>query len=177
MKLQSTVGIVSTGPVVVCENVDATPYVQSQATMGPGAVDVLPLNVQLSVLPALVSVHVSVSVSPVTPKLAVATVGGVTEIAADADAPPYDPVIVLAIVPPTVLVRTKNVALDDPAGTVTLAGTVSGSPPDNTTRAPPAGAAAVRVAVPVTDDPPATLDVDNEIEASAARAVTVSAGD
>ena len=90
-----TAGIVSTGPVVVCENVAPVPavYVQSQATIGAGAVDVVPLNVQLSVLPPLVIVQVSVSVVPVMPKLAVATFGGWTEIEADADTPPYEPVI------------------------------------------------------------------------------------
>ena len=86
--LQSTAGIVSTGPEVVCEKIFATPYVQSQAVIVPGAVDVLPLNVQLRVLPLFVNTHVSVSVGPVTPKLAVAWVGRVTESAADADLPP-----------------------------------------------------------------------------------------
>jgi hypothetical protein len=83
-----------------------------------------------------------------------------------------------AITPPTVLVEIVNVALVDPAGTVTLSGTVRGSPPDNDTTAPPAGAAAERVTVPVTECPPTTLDALNEIEASATgRAVTVSMGD
>jgi len=54
----------------------------------PGAVEVLPLNVQFNVLPLFVNVHVSVSVGPVTPKRAVATVGGVTTSVADAEAPP-----------------------------------------------------------------------------------------
>lgn len=87
-KLQLTAGIVSTGPVVVCENGEATRYDHSHATMLPGALDVEPLNVQSRVLPLFVSVHVSDSVGPVTPKLAVATVGFVTESDADADAPP-----------------------------------------------------------------------------------------
>ena len=87
-RLQFTLGIVSTGPDVVCANLVATPYDQSQAMMVPGAVDVLPLNVQLSVLPLFVSVQVSVSDGPVTPKFAVATVGRVTKSTADADAPP-----------------------------------------------------------------------------------------
>ena len=87
-QLQLTAGFVSTGPVVVCVIVVATRYDQSQATMLPGAVDVLPLKVQLSVSPPFPMLHVSVSVGPVTPKLAVATVGFVTERPADADAPP-----------------------------------------------------------------------------------------
>ena len=56
--------------------------------MLPGAVDVLPLKVQLSVFPPLAIVQVSVSVGPVIPKLAVATVGFVTETEADAEPPP-----------------------------------------------------------------------------------------
>jgi hypothetical protein len=87
-RLQLTLGVVSTGPDVVCVNVAATLYDQSQAVMVPGAVEVLPLNVQFNVLPLFVNVHVSVSVGPVTPKRAVATVGGVTTRVADAEAPP-----------------------------------------------------------------------------------------
>ena len=167
-KPQLTLGIVSTGPDVVCENVVATLYDQSQAMMVPGAVEVLPLNVQLSVLPLFVIVHVSVSVGPETPKFAVATVGRVTESTADAEAPPYEPLIVAGIVPPTALVEMTNVALAEPAGTVTLAGTVTtGSLPDNDTTAPPAGAAPVSITVPFTF-PPTTLDVlsDNEERAA-----------
>jgi hypothetical protein len=146
--------------------------------MVPGAVDVSPLNVQLSVLPLFANVQVSVSVGPVTPKRAVATVGRVTESTADADVPPYDPLMVPEIVPPTALVEIVNIALADPAGTVTLAGTVIGSPADNDTTAPPSAAAVVRMTVPVTEFPPTTLDVLSEIERSATgRAVTVSVGD
>ena len=50
MTLQLTVGFSSCAPVVVCENVVATPYVQSQAVIVPGADDVLP-NVQLMMVP------------------------------------------------------------------------------------------------------------------------------
>jgi hypothetical protein len=132
----------------------------------------------LSVVPLFANSQVSVSVGPVMPNLAVATVGGVTDNTADADAPPYDPLIVPAIVPPTALVAIVNVALAAPAGTVTLAGTVTGSPPDNDTTAPPDGAAPVSVTVPVTEVPPTTLDVLSEIEDSATPpAVTVSVGD
>jgi hypothetical protein len=87
-RLQLVLGFVSCGPEVVCANVVATLYDQSQATIFPGAVDVLPLNVQLSVLPLVASVHVSVSVGPVMPKFAVAIKGRVTVSAADADVPP-----------------------------------------------------------------------------------------
>jgi hypothetical protein len=56
--------------------------------MVPGAVEVLPLNVQSSVLPPFVNVQVSVSVGPVTPKLAMALVGRVTESMTETEAPP-----------------------------------------------------------------------------------------
>jgi hypothetical protein len=83
-----------------------------------------------------------------------------------------------AIVAPTGLVEIVNGALADPAGTVTLGGTVTESPADNNTTAPPPGAAAVSVTVPVTGFPPTTLDVVNEIEASATGGpATVSVGD
>jgi len=78
--------------------------------------------------------------------------------------------------PPTTLVVTENVALINPAGTVTLRGTETGSLLDNDTTAPPAGAAALRVAVPFTNSPPTTLGMSSEIDESttAALAVTVS---
>ena len=144
--------------------------------MWPGALDVLPLKVHFSVLPLLPIEHVSVSVGPVTPKLAVAAVGLVTESEAEADAPPYVPVTVATIVPFTALVVTPNVALLEPAGTVTLAGTVTGSAAASTTTAPPAGAAAVRATVPETEFPPTTLALVNEISETAIR-TTVNIGD
>jgi hypothetical protein len=81
------------------------------------------------------------------------------------------------IVPPTALVETMNVALVDPAGTVTVEGTLTGSVPDNDTTTPPPGAAPLRIAVPVTEFPPTTLDALSEIEASATDAVTVNIAD
>ena len=77
MNAQLATGIDNRGPVVVCVNVVTALYVQFHSTIVPGAVDVLPSNVQSSVLPPFVRLHVSVSV-PATPKLAVATVGGGT---------------------------------------------------------------------------------------------------
>jgi hypothetical protein len=145
--------------------------------MVPGAVDVVPLKVQLSVAPLFASVHVSVSVGPVTPKLAVATVGFVTERTADAEPPPKEPLIVAETVPPTAFVEAANVAVVVPAGTVTVAGTVTGSAADNVTAAPPTGAAPVKLTVPVTGLPPTTLAALNEIDASATLLVTVSIGD
>ena len=80
-------------------------------------------------------------------------------------------------VPPTAFVDAANVAVDVPAGTVTVAGTVTGSVADNATAAPPAGAAAVRLTVPVTGFPPTTLAVFNETDKTAICPMTVSIGD
>ena len=85
--------------------------------------------------------------------------------------------MVPVIVPPTSRVEMLKVALADPAGTVTLEGTEIGSLDDNDTTAPPAGAGAVSVAVPVTPPPPTTLEALSEIEDRADLAVTVSSGD
>jgi hypothetical protein len=74
---------------------------------------------------------------------------------------------------------TVNVALANPAGTVMLAGTFAGSPADKDTTAPPSGATAFRIAVPVTNSPPTTVGALSEMDRSttAACAVTVSIGD
>jgi hypothetical protein len=55
------------------------------------------------------------------------------------------------------LVDTVNVAVAEPAGTVSVGGTVAGLMADSWTIAPPDGAGALSVTVPVEDDPPATL--------------------
>jgi hypothetical protein len=82
------------------------------------------------------------------------------------------------MVPPTARVATVNVARADPAGTVTLAGTMTVSPlVDKATTAPPDGAGPVSVAVPVTESPPTTLDALTEIDWMDGRAVTVSGAD
>jgi len=176
-KLQSTAGFVKTGPDVVCAKVPATAYDQSYATIFPGADDVLPSNVQLSVRPPFDISQVSVSVGPVTPNLAIATDGFVTDKTADTDAPPYDAVIVAESPPPPGRVEIENLVLVSPALTVTLAGMITGPELDKATRAPPAGAAAVSVAVAVTASPSTTLEAVSEMPARAARAVTVSAAD
>ena len=145
--------------------------------MFPGADDVLPSNVQLSVRPPFDISQVSVSVGPVTPNLAVATDGFVTVRTADNDAPPYDPVIVAETPPAPDRVEIENVALVSPLFTVTLGGMITGPALDNATTAPPAGAAPVSVTVPVSELPSTTLAALSEILARAARAVTVSAAD
>jgi len=66
------------------------------------------------------------------------------------DVPPQEPVIVDVVDALTVLVVTVNVVLVAPAGMVTLAGTpVAAELSESVTTAPPLGAAAVNVTVPV----------------------------
>ena len=93
----------------------------------------------------------------------------------DADAPPNDAVIGATIDPPVARVTTVKVVVVEPAGTVTLAGTVTGSFPVNVTSAPPAGAAAVRVTVAVTGLPPTTVEaLRTSVRPVGAPVVTVS---
>ncbi|HEY6329168.1 MAG TPA: hypothetical protein VI756_07515 [Blastocatellia bacterium] len=81
---------------------------------------------------------------------------------------------------PTAAVETENVALDKPAETVTLVGTVAAEPlpEDRATTAPPVGAGALNVTVACEGVPPATLAGLSEIEESvtggAARTVSVA---
>jgi hypothetical protein len=96
----------------------------------------------------------------------------------DTDAPPNDAVIGATMVPPVARVDTVKVVVVEPAGTVTLAGTVTGSFPVNVTNAPPAGAAAVRVTVAVTVLPPTTVEALRASDRPAGgAAVTVSCGE
>jgi len=88
-------------------------------------------------------------------------------------------VIVTGVLVPTAEVDTANVALVDPAGTVTLAGTLATAVLllDSDTTAPPLGAPEVSVAVPVEPVPPVTLEGFTETadsEAGAAGGVTES---
>ena len=137
----------------------------------------LPLKAHSMFAPLLINTHVSLLSVPLTPKLAVATVGGSTESTADADAPPYEPLTVAVIVAVTTRVETVKVAVLDPAGTVTVGGTVTGLSPDRETTAPPAGAALLSVAVPLTEKPPSTLAALSVIDESTGAPTTVSAED
>src|SRR6516164_5154548 len=96
--LQLKDGPASTGPDVVCVfGLPAAVHVQSYAVMALGALDELPSNVQSSAAPLLITAHVSVTCAPVTPKLAVATDGRVSEIVAVWDTPPYAAWIVAVV--------------------------------------------------------------------------------
>jgi len=64
-----------------------------------------------------------------------------------------------------------------PAGTVTLAGSVIGSPPVSVTTAPPVGAGPDSLTVPEMGSPPATVVLATVIATSVERAVTVSVDD
>lgn len=155
MMLQSTVGFVSAALVVVCTNAwpPAAENVHSYDTMLPGADEVLALNVQFSVRPSLDISHVSVSVGPVTPKRAVATVGLAIVIVADIDAPPYVAVIVADVAPVPVFVEKVNIALVAPAGTTTELAMMIGPVPASVTAAPPFGAGPFSVTMPLALSP------------------------
>src|SRR2546425_998360 len=78
---------------------------------------------------------------------------------ADLVAPLYVAEIVTAVDVATEMVETGKFALQAPAGTVTVVGTVAtaGSLLESVTTAPSAGAAALRVTVPVEGVPAVTL--------------------
>ena len=91
-------------------------------------------------------------------RVGVADAAGFTVIAVVRDAPLYDAVIVTAVEVVTLLVVTVKVLLVAPAGTVTLAGTDAALElSESETTAPPLGAAALSVTVPVEELPPVTL--------------------
>jgi len=72
--------------------------------------------------------------------------------------PPKTAEMVADVEAVTDVVVTVNVALVAPAGTVTLAGTVAAAElSESDTAAPPLGAAALKVTVPVEELPPTTL--------------------
>ncbi len=85
--------------------------------------------------------------------------GVCTVIVEDLVIPPADAIIVEDWLLLTLFVETVKVALVDPAGTVTLAGTVAAAVLllDNETSRPPEGAAELRVTVPVAGLPPTTV--------------------
>ena len=174
-RLQSTAGFVNTAPVVVIAKRPATDHVHSYDTIAPGAEDVLALNVHASVWPLFAISQVSVSVGPVTPNRAVAAAGFVIVTVADADAPPYDAVMVDEETPAPGFVAKLNIALVAPPFTTTTVGIVNPAPPESATLAPSVGAAAVSVTVPVLLAPSTTVASEIARFARATtRGVTVS---
>src|SRR5439155_4032990 len=90
--------------------------------------------------------------------LSIVAVAGETVRTAMRVAPPNAAEIVAVLEVGTAFVVTVKVALVAPAGTVTLTGTVAAAvlPLESATAAPPAGAADVRMTVPVDELPPVT---------------------
>ena len=84
-------------------------------------------------------------------------------------------VITELVLTPTVKVVTVKLACVCPAATVTLAGTVAAEvlEEERVTDAPPAGAAPLKVTVPVEGLPPVTAEGFNDREETDAPAVTV----
>jgi hypothetical protein len=82
---------------------------------------------------------------------------GVTESVALSVVPPYDAEIVAVCVVVTALVVIGNVAMVDPAGTLTLAGTAATAALLESVTAAPPGGAPLSVTVPCEAVPPMTL--------------------
>jgi hypothetical protein len=99
---------------------------------------------------------------------------GVTVSVVDLLTPLYVAVIVTAVLVVTADVVAANVALVDPAAIITLVGTLATAVLllESATTAPPIGAAAVNVAVPVEPFPPTTLEglaaTDDKVAAAGA---------
>jgi hypothetical protein len=100
------------------------------------------------------------------------TGAGVTSRLAVRVAPAYEDVIVAVVDTVTNDVATANVAVVAPAATVTLTGTVAADtlPLPSVTTAPPTGAPADSVTVPVDPVPPTTLAGFSDTEDKAADA-------
>lgn len=130
-------------------------------------IDVPVLNVADPVLPTdtLMPVGLETTRSPLRPEALTVNVaccaccvGGVTLSVVVRVTPAALAVMVTAVDALTCVVVTVNVALGEPSGTVTLAGTLAAALLlDSATVNPPAGATAVRPTIPCEDEPPTTV--------------------
>ena len=89
------------------------------------------------------------------------SVAGTTVAVADLLTPPYVAVTVTGVELDTAPADTSNLAVFAPAGTVTLAGAVSGPELPNVTIAPPEGATPFKVTELVEEELPATIVAGN----------------
>jgi len=121
-------------------------------TAPPAGAGPVNLTVPVDEIPPTTEVGLTLRPLPVTP-----SVGAVT-VKLDVLVAPYVPVIVAEALLTTGLVGMVKLAVVAPAATVTLAGTCATVALllDRVTTAPPAGAAAANVTVPVDEVPPTT---------------------
>lgn len=158
------VAVVATGIVVTVKVVDMLPA--GTVIEGGTVAAVVLLLCKVTIAPPVgatpLSVTVPVELFPPTTEVGLNDsadrVGALTVSVAAAWLTPYVPEILTEVFAATAAVVTVNVADVVPVVTVTLAGTCATELLllDNATTAPPFGAAALRVTVPVEEVPPST---------------------
>jgi hypothetical protein len=149
------VAVVAPPTIVTCAGTVATALpLESATTTPPGGAGPLNVTVPVLVEPSRTDAGSRARLESV----AVVRLDDVTVSTAERLTPPPTAVIVTDVSALTEPVVTVNVALVDPAGTSTLAGTDAADALllDKDTVMPPLGAAAVSATVPVADDPPPT---------------------
>ena len=152
--LTGKVALVAPAGTVTLDGTLAAPLLLESVACAPPA-GAAPLSVTVPVedcVPPTTLVGFSVS------EETVGSAGGITVSVAVCVTPPKDTVMVTVVDVLTALVLTGKVALVAPAGTVTLDGTLAAPLLlESVPCTPPAGAAALSVAVPVEEFPPVTL--------------------
>jgi hypothetical protein len=143
------------GTVTLAGVVTAVELSDSDTTAPPDGAAPVSVTVPCDVLPPVTLVGLSDSADRVAAAAPALTVSVVEN-------PRWSsPEIVTDVSDVTDVVEIGNVAVVAPAGTVTLAGSVAGEPPNSCTTAPPAGAGPSIVTVPVELLPPATVAGDS----------------